>query len=144
MPEPTKEYADKLSTTPKAISTELEWRSERHRHKLRVSVLAPELNEVLELRAVIGVTCRSYSLLYKKMCIRRYDWRGRHTTRDGKRFDGPHKHTWHPIYADDDAYVPDDIDPNADPNEQLLQFLREQNISLAEPYQYKLLDVNRR
>lgn len=140
MTEPTKNFADQLSSVSKVISTQLQWRADGLRHKLKANVLAPGLNEVLELRAVIGIRSRSFTLLYKTISIRRYEPRGRHTTPDGLRINGPHKHTWDPIFADDNAYIPDDIDPNADPNEQLLQFLAEQNIRLAEPYQYAILD----
>ena len=45
----------------------------------------------------------------------------------------PHKHYWHDTWKDDRVYIPDDI-RIGDPNEELVDFLRECNIFLINPY----------
>lgn len=133
--------ADILSTTPKVITENVIWNLESHGYKLRVRVIAPEVKEVLELRGVIGKTKRSFTLLFENQPIRRYCNRGQHRTHEGLVINGPHKHTWDQIYGDAPAYIPNDIDPQADPNDQLLQFLSEQNITLEASYQRIMFKV---
>lgn len=134
-----KVYADLLSSTPKIITDVLKWHQYDDRYKLQLTkVLAPEIEEVLELTAYVGRTNRSYTLLYQSLPIRRYDAQGRHVTPDKQVVLGPHKHIWDLVHKDNYAYVPTDIDPNADPNIQLFQFLREQNISVLSNYQTRM------
>ncbi len=47
----------------------------------------------------------------------------------------PHKHTWDFETEDRDAYIPKDIDPNSDINEQFLAFCDECHIELRGGYQ---------
>jgi hypothetical protein len=134
------EKADKLSATPKVINEDLQWRPERSgRYRLRAHVLAPLVKEVLELWGVIGKTNFSFTLLFEQLPIRRYDNSARHTTPDGEVITVPHKHTWDNVREDAPVYIPEEIDPNADLNEQLLQFLEEENIRLAGAYQRLML-----
>lgn len=130
-----KAKADLLSTTEKVINEDICWELTDQGHELNVKVIAPDLNEVLELRGKIGKANRSFTLLYRKEPIRRYCAQGRHTAPDGTRIDGHHKHTWDEVSRDGYIYVPDDIDENADVNDQLFQFMQEQNILCVGDYQ---------
>lgn len=48
----------------------------------------------------------------------------------------PHKHRWDEILEDKvGAYIPSDIDPKSDINEQFLAFCKECNIELVGAYQ---------
>ncbi len=134
-----KERADELSKIHKIINEDVIWRTEHNGYKLRVRVLAPDVREVLELTGVVGKTNRSFTLLFKRLPIRRYCNQGRHTGPNGITVMGHHKHTWDQIYEDGFAYVPNDIDPNNDPNSQFFQFLTEQNIVLNAIYQHILV-----
>ena len=133
----TREQANELSNTPKLIREKVLWTPTPTGFRLKARVLVPTISEVLELRAYIGRTKRNFCLLYKHLPIRRYDSEGRHTPPKGKgaRVDGPHKHIWDKILRDAEVYIPNDIDVNGDPNDQFLQFLAEQNISLQSEYQ---------
>jgi hypothetical protein len=141
MPELDEKYADELSATPKVITEEIKWRIRGSSWRFKARVLAPQLNEVLELRGVVGKTNHSFTLLYNRIPIRRYGIHSKHTTPEGETIHGPHKHTWNPRDSDRPAYVPDDIDFDADLNEQFLQFLAEQNITLVEDYQYVMFEA---
>lgn len=128
--------ANLLSTTPKIIYEKVEWKKVENGYKLIVSVFASDIDEPMELRGVVGKTNHSFTLLVKNIPLRRYCNQGYHTARpSGIKIKGHHKHTWHEIYKDDGAYVPNDIDVHADIDTQLMQFLAEQNITLNSGYQ---------
>jgi hypothetical protein len=139
MSELGKDKADELSKIHKIIQEDVIWRADYSGYKLRIRVLAPDLHEVLELTGIVGKTNRSFTLLFNRLPIRRYCNQGRHTGPDGVTVIGHHKHTWDQIHEDGFAYVPNDIDPKADPNSQFFQFLTEQNIDLKATYQHILV-----
>ena len=93
-----------------------------------------ESGEILSLRGYIGRKNRSFVLLYKNIPIRKYTvhpWHRDPVTR--KRVDGPHKHIWDDDWGDKRVYVPEDI-RKGDPNNELMDFLNECNISLRGSY----------
>lgn len=130
-----RDKADYLSKVAKFINEDIIWKVDRNGYRLKVRVLSLEIKEVLQLVGFIGRTNHSFTLLFQNLPIRRYCNQGRHTSPDGNSVTGPHKHTWDEIHQDGFVYVPNDIDPQADPNDQLLQFLTEQNITLKGNYQ---------
>lgn len=141
MTELTNEFVDLLCSTPKVIQENIEWRSQNNGQRLTARVLAPAISAQLELRGFIGKTKHSFSLLYEKVPIRRYcySWTA-HTNSNGDRITEPHKHIWSTEHDDQDAYVPTDIDPTKDVNEQLFSFMREVNIFLEAFYQHLLIE----
>jgi hypothetical protein len=133
MPELHEDRANELSKLPKIINEQVIW------HKLKVRVIAPDIKETLQVIGIIGKTNHSFTLLFQNLPIRRYCNQGRHTSPDGQTVVGPHKHTWDQIHEDSYVYIPDDINPEANPYEQFLQFLSEQNIALNGDYQPPLI-----
>ncbi|MBN1287278.1 MAG: hypothetical protein JXB47_17900 [Anaerolineae bacterium] len=132
-----RKMADMLSETPKIISEDVVWKSMRGgRYRLKVPVLAIKINEVLELWGNVGVTNYGFSLAFQNITIRRYDNNPKHPLPSGEVLTVPHKHIWDEINESAEAYIPQDIDPNADINDQLLQFIEEENIRLIGEYEH--------
>ncbi|WP_420645661.1 hypothetical protein [Candidatus Leptofilum sp.] len=131
------DFANQLHETPKIIAEQVIWKPlPGDRYRIDVKVLAPELNEVLRLKCFYGKTNHSFAILYKNYPIRRYDYHPYHKSRStGEIFRGSHKHIWERHTQNDKAYVPNDISPNWDINEQFMGFLSEENISLTGGYQ---------
>lgn len=137
MVELEKARADLLSQTPKVITDPLRWKvvGER-RWRLEARVLATELQEVLKLCGAVGRTNYSFVLLFENYPFRKLTYHHKHRKPDRQLVvDTLHKHTWSREDKDRDCYIPDDINPDADLNDILLQFLREENIHLTEPFQ---------
>lgn len=131
---PTRTEADDLVAATKVVSSIVVWRAEPTGWRLQARVLATEKRELLELRGYIGRTNYSFALLYGNIPIRRYTKHYMH--RVGKQiFLEPHKHIWDERTEDVEAYIPSDIDPKADVNDQFISFCQECNIDLVGGYQ---------
>lgn len=127
--------ADIVLAESKVIASNLAWRFQGKGYLLKATVLAAASGEVLELRGYVGSKNRSFVILYKNTPIRKYTVHDRHTDpKTGERVTGPHKHFWDDYYEDNRVYIPDDI-RIGDPNDELLDFLQECNISLRRSYQ---------
>ena len=131
----TAAQADKVIAEDKVIYEELTWRVERSGYKLTAHVVCESSGLTLVLHGTIGKTNRSYVLLYGNDPIRKYTvHRSNHTDPvTGIVHRGPHKHYWDDTWKDRRSYVPNDI-RIGDPNEELVDFLRECNISLRSSY----------
>ena len=130
----TAEQADRLIAEPKVIAVNLSWRFARGGYRLEATVLATETAELLSCHGFVGRKNRSFVLLYQNTPIRKYTVHDRHIDpKTGFRATGPHKHFWDDIYKDDLVYIPDDI-RIGNPNDELLDFLKECNISLRGEY----------
>lgn len=130
----TAAQADNVIAENKVIYEELIWRVERNAYRLRADVMCENPDLVLTLHGIIGKTNRSFALLYGEDPIRKYTVHPRHidpVTRIVHT--APHKHYWDDTWKDDRVYIPDDI-RIGDPNEELVDFLRECNIFLINPY----------
>jgi hypothetical protein len=129
--------AEQLHRAPKVIEEPLVWKPTRQGFRLEVPVWCPELEEDLRLVCSVGKTNYGFSILYQNHPIRRYDSCSRHKSHStGEVINRtPHKHTWSKENEDDQAYIPDDIDPKSDINTQLLEFLKEENIEARGGYQ---------
>lgn len=133
--QPSKAEADRLVAAQKVVSAKLEWRCDAAGSwRTQAKVLALDSHETLELRAQIGRRNYSFALLYQNQPIRRFTKHYRHPTPAGV-FTEPHKHVWDPALGDVEAYVPDDINPADDINDQFLAFCRECHIELLGEYQ---------
>jgi len=111
-----KDKADLLHHTPKIITTTLRWQLlGGNRYRIDARVLAPLENEVLKLSCNIGRSNYGFCLL------------------------NPHKHIWDEETEDDKVFIPSDIDPSTSVDDQLLAFLKEENIDPQGGYQRLLL-----
>ncbi len=134
----TRAEAEAILAEPKVIAANLAWQFQRDGYRLETIVLAEESGEPLSLRGYVGRKNRSFALLYKNTPIRKYTVHERHTDpKTGERVFGPHKHFWDDAYADNRVYVPNDI-RIGNPNEELLDFLKECSIALRGSYQTDL------
>lgn len=130
----TAEQANRLVAEPKVIAVNLSWRFARGAYRLDATVLSTETAETLSLRGYVGRKNRSFALLYQNTPIRKYTVHDRHTDpKTGLRATGPHKHFWDDTYEDNRVYIPDDI-RIGNPNDELLDFLKECNIALRGEY----------
>lgn len=134
---PTREEADELIGAAKVVSALVTWKPEgKLRWKLEATVLAVEQNELLKLAAVVGVRNYSFVLLYQNYPLRKYTKHSQHRdSRTGKLVREPHKHIWDEATGDTEVYIPDDINPGHDINDQFMAFCIECNIDLAGGYQ---------
>lgn len=131
MTEPSRTQADNLANTPKFITEQVKWkRGDANRWYLQVTVYAPELEEILDLRGQVGKRNYSFCLLWRNYDIRRYTKHHRHLTPHNEVLCDPHKHYWDPEYKSSDAYIPEDIDPDSCIADQFKDFCRECNIEL--------------
>ena len=134
----TKAEAEKVLTEDKVIAMNLEWRFQRRAHRLEASVLCTNSGEVLSLRGYIGTKNRSLVLLYKNFPIRKYTVHDRHKDPVTRIVHTkPHKHIWDDVWQDKRVYVPDDI-RMGNPDEELVDFLHECNISLRGSYKSQI------
>lgn len=126
--------ANRVITEDKVIHERLIWRVERNAYRLKADVVCESSDLILILHGTIGKTNRSFVLLYGDDPIRKYTVHPRHTDPVTRIVHTePHKHYWDDTWKDDRVYIPDDI-RIGDPNEELVDFLRECNIFLINPY----------
>ena len=133
----TKAQAEIMLAEAKVIAANLVWRFDRRSYRLEASVLAEESGELLKLRGYVGRRNRSFVLLYRNTPIRKYTVHHMHIDHEtGEKTTKPHKHTWDEINQDRKVYLPDDI-RIGDANHELIDFLRECNITLRGAYAYE-------
>ena len=130
--------ADGIVAENKVIAMNLAWRFDNliQGYRLQANVLRETTSEILRLIGYVGEVNRSFVLLYGNSPIRRYTVHNYQRHRDpltGQIFTEPHKHFWHDVHRDNPAYIPGDI-RIGDPNEELMDFLAECNISLRGSY----------
>lgn len=128
--------AERVLGEDKVIDANMDWRFDRNAYRLTADVICRTSGETLTLRGYVGKQNRSFALLYENSPIRKYTVHNYQPHRDpltGQVFREPHKHYWHDEHKDNVAYVPDDI-RIGDPNEEILDFLRECNISVRGSY----------
>ena len=130
----TESEASRVLEELKVIGANLSWQYDGETLRLEATVLCLESQEVLKLRGFVGRTNRSFALLYRNAPIRKYTVHASHTDPVTRaRITEPHKHTWDDEWEDKRVYVPSDI-RIGDPNEELLDFLKECNIELWGAY----------
>ena len=131
---PSQAEADRAVNEPKVIRENLRWRSESGRWKLEATVFASRSQTFLKLTAVVARQ-RSYSLLCNNVTLRRLcAKRRRHRNPDGQYILGTHKHRHTDDFSDRDAYKPQAV-RIGDPNEELMDFLEECNVTVEGTYQ---------
>ena len=131
---PSQVEADRAISEAKVIRENLTWRSEGGRFKLEGTVFAPTSQTLLKLLAVVGRQ-RSYSLLCNNVTLRRLcAKKRRHRNPDGQYVQGTHKHRHTDDFGDREAYKPPNV-RIGEPNEELMDFLEECNITIEGTYQ---------
>lgn len=126
--------ADRVIAENKVIDANLDWRFERNAYRLTVDVMCQNSSETLTLHGTVGKKNRSFVLLYGNAPIRKYTVHDRHTDSVTRiTHTKPHKHFWDDVWQDRRVYIPDDI-RIGNPNEELMDFLNECNISLRGSY----------
>lgn len=134
---PTRDEADELVRAHKIVSALLRWKPEgQYRWKLEATVLAVEQNELLKLCGVVGKRNHSFVLLYQNYPLRKYTKHLQHRdSKTGQLVKEPHKHIWDETVGDTEVYVPNDINPEDDIDDQFMAFCAECNIELTGGYQ---------
>lgn len=131
----TAAQADVLLAEPKVIAANLVWRRDHGSYRLEATVLAEDSGELPKLAGYVGRRNRSFVLLYRNTPIRKYTVHRLHIDPETKdKVTDPHKHTWDDVYEDGKTYLPDDI-RIGDPNEELIDFLQECNITARGSYE---------
>lgn len=132
----TEAEARRILEARKVIGANLSWKRDGSVSRLEAKVLCPDTGETLTLKGFLGKTNRSFALLYQNTPIRKYTVHAFHrdpVTRE--RVTVPHKHTWDDDWGDQRVYVPNDIRAG-NPDEELIDFLAECNITLRGSYPY--------
>jgi hypothetical protein len=132
---PTEKEVEALLKERKIVTASISWSpSINGGWKLEARVLAPDTKELFSLRGMIGKDNYSFALLYKNYPIRKYTKHRSHKFL-GVRITQPHKHKWNELSRDAEVYIPTDIDPNQNKNEQFLAFCKECNVEILGGYQ---------
>lgn len=139
---PTKQDAEDLIKARKIVSASVTWKSFLGNWRLEATALEPKSNTILRITGYIGKHNYSFCLLHRNYAIRKYTKHDKHRFK-GKVFREPHKHKWSEINDDSEVYVPTDIDPQANINNQFLAFCRECNIELKGSYQPVIYEFGR-
>jgi hypothetical protein len=135
----TKRGADAVATAPKEIRESISWLAipgkETLIYRLRAKVLCPSFNVELDLRGFVGKRNYGFTLLYGTYPIREYHYHARHHNPGRKMITGHHKHYWDDNFGRQMAYVPADIKPAGNIDDDFRAFLKECNIALSGEYE---------
>lgn len=140
----TERDVDQLVAIEKLVGEPLIWRpAPPHGFRLEADVYCPERDLWLRLIGSVNRVNHSFSLLYDNFRVRGYDTCKQHTNPDGERITEPHKHRWRDVHQDREAYIPSDIDPDSNVNDQFEAFCGECNITLLSPYQGVMKELSK-
>lgn len=137
----TRTEADALVKARKVISASTCWKSVNGSWRLEATVLEPKSDSILRLTGYIG-TNYSFSLLYRNYPIRMFTKHHKHLFQS-KEYRVPHKHIWDEVTETAEVYIPDDINPNDNINDQFLDFCRECSVELKGGYQPVVYEFGR-
>lgn len=136
-PSLTREEAEAILQAEKYVENPVYWVSsgnDRQRFDIEVFFRHEHNpNAMLALRGNVGKTNYSFCLLYNNHPIRKYTKHGPHKI-GSQIFREPHKHVWNGYSENQEAYIPDDIDPTQDIEAQLEAFCQECNIKIVSHY----------
>ena len=126
--------ANRLLQAPKVVSAAIRWTcGPAGVWRLKVAVGVLDGPEVLDLRGYVARN-HSFALLLDNVPVRRFTKHAVHRTLE-RVYTEPHKHVFAGEEEPEAVYVPADIDPTADINDQFLSFCAECNIALVGTYQ---------
>lgn len=137
----TRAEADILVKSKKVVSASATWKSIGGAWRLETAVLEPKSDSILRLTGYIG-TNYSFSLLYRNYPIRMFTKHHKHMFQ-GEVYRVPHKHIWSEITETAEVYIPNDINPKDNINDQFLDFCKECNIDLKGGYQRVVYEFRR-
>lgn len=136
------ELCEQLFTVPKYTASRIAWKpGPGNKYIFQCQVLTAD-GQGLELTGYWTKNGRhnrttwGFSLHYKGHCVRAYDMCKYHKNPGGQgKVRGPHKHKFSSSKIERFAYKPDPPISEDDPNQSLIDFLREANIELRSEYQ---------
>ena len=137
----TPELCEALFQAPKAMASAIAWRASNPSTFLFQAKVLVNDGTVLDLA---GYWCHNsyhqhrrwgFSLMIGGFCIRSYDMSRRHKNPANGTVRGPHKHRFQSSKILRFAYKPEPPIHATDPNQALMDFLREANIALPDDYQ---------
>lgn len=138
----TYELSEQLHSAPKYVASRIVWKRGNGQDVfIFLATVLTEDGEGLDLSGYwqrVGRhnrTCWGFSLKYMGHCVRSYDMAKVHKNPGAGKVRGPHKHMFSSSRIDRYAYKPDPPICENDPNQALLDFLREGNIELRSDYQ---------
>lgn len=138
----TSELCEQLHATSKYVASSLKWkRSSAGTVLLQAAVLTEDGSGLDLVGYWVKVAKHSlprwgFSLRYMGHCIRSYDMAASHKNpHEPGRIKGPHKHKFSSSKIPRYAYKPNPPISENDPNQALIDFLRESNIQLRQAYQ---------
>jgi hypothetical protein len=136
----TKNEADNLIKIRKIVSASVSWfPCINGSWRLDVKALAQEAHSFLIIKGCIGKDNYSFALLFNNTPIRKYTKHAMHKFQNQIIIE-PHKHTWDEEFEDKKVYIPNDINPKDNINDQFLAFCKECNIELLGGYQSVLYE----
>ena len=139
---PTRSEADELIAARKIITSSITWKTDREFLRLEAKALEPERQAIFRLVGCIGKRNYSFCLLYRNFPIRKFTKHAKHRFQ-GEEIEEPHKHVWDEVTNSSEVYIPDDINPNDNLNDQFLAFCHECNIELRGGYQRVIYELRR-
>ena len=138
----TTQMCEYLHVTPKYLATRINWQAEGSTVKFRAKVITIENGIGLDLHGYFLYSPRykrmtwGFNLSCRKNLVRQYDLAKRHWNQPGDEVKGPHKHKYCSSLLPRYAYKPDPPITESDANFALLDFLKEENISIPVDYQH--------
>lgn len=130
----TREEADNLVALPKVTTEIVQWRQEASGcWRLRFNVLVEESKESFLVHGYVNRN-HSFTLVFQNSPIRKYTKHPEHRYA-GQVMRQPHKHIWDANTLDTEVYIPNDINPTDDINDQFIAFCKECHIELRGGYQ---------
>lgn len=137
------EEVEWVLAAPKQVTQQIEWTTRPGRtlrHECIFSVRIPDRSDPqMAVLGKIEASSTKYetrcAFVYRGVCIRRWESRGRHRNPDGERIVGEHKHDWDEVHEDRRAYIPTDIDTDSR-DSILMGFLAECGITIEGPGAY--------
>jgi hypothetical protein len=138
----TPELCEQLFAVPKYTASRIVWKANGPDVLIFVATVLTEDGIGLELSGHLRRNGRygirwGFSLKYLGHTIRSYDMARYHKNPGGSgRVRGPHKHKFSSSKIERYAYRPDPPIAEDNPNDALMDFLKEANIELRSEYQY--------
>ncbi len=134
----TSEICERLYAAPKHVASRIRWTPGNgnmvlifRAHVLTVDGIALDLSGYWKQIGRHNSTRWGFSLKHMGHCIRTYDMAASHKNPgEHGRIKGPHKHKFSSSKIDRYAYKPDPPLSDSDPNQSLMDFLKESNIEL--------------
>jgi hypothetical protein len=132
---PTEKEAEHLVKARKIVTASVSWMPHTsYGWRLETKALALDTKDIFRVIGTIGRDNHSFALLYKNYPIRKYTKHHKHKW-NGVIYTEPHKHKWNETTRDADVYIPNDINPDDNINDQFISFCRECNIDLLGGFQ---------